>query len=175
MDLAAEAVAFVAPLNDPGMMMEALYMRSCTMVYRGDFAGARDHCERAADYDDRERTKLWAAYTGQDSGVTYRRYLALALWHLGYADQAMTVDREMRQLARSIGHAFSTAHAVDFTACLYQFCRLGSEVQAAAEEEIAIATDQGFSSGRRSARSIRARDCSCTAAMSRRCRSFCMA
>ena len=33
---------------------------------------------------------------------------------------------------------------MDFTACLYQFSRLGSEVQAAAEEEIAIATDQGF-------------------------------
>ena len=27
---------------------------------------------------------------------------------------------------------------------LYQFCRLGAEVQAAAEEEIAIATEQGF-------------------------------
>jgi serine/threonine protein kinase/tetratricopeptide (TPR) repeat protein len=142
--LAAEAVAFVAPLNDPGMTMEALYMRGCIMFYRGDFAGAREHCERATDYDDRERTKLWAAYTGQDSGVVHRSCLALALWHLGYADQAMTVDREVRQLARTIGHAFSTAHAVDFTACLYQFARLANEVEAAAGEEIAIATDQGF-------------------------------
>jgi predicted ATPase len=33
---------------------------------------------------------------------------------------------------------------VDFTAYLYHYCRLGAEVQAAAEEELAIGTEQGF-------------------------------
>ena len=33
---------------------------------------------------------------------------------------------------------------MDFSACLHQFCRLGSEVAAAAEEEIVVATEQGF-------------------------------
>jgi predicted ATPase len=56
----------------------------------------------------------------------------------------MTLDRETRELAKSIGHAFSLGHAVDFTALLYFYCSLGAEVQAAAEEEIAVATDQGF-------------------------------
>jgi predicted ATPase len=76
--------------------------------------------------------------------VTHRCYLALALWHLGYPDQALRVDRETRELARTIGHAFSTGHAVDFTAFLYHYCRLGAEVLATAEEELALATDQGF-------------------------------
>ena len=76
--------------------------------------------------------------------MTHRCYLALALWHLGYPDQALKLDRETRELARTIGHAFSLGHAVDFTAFLYHYCRLGAEVQAAAEEEMAIATEQGF-------------------------------
>ena len=76
--------------------------------------------------------------------MTHRCYLALALWHLGYPDQALKLDREMRELARTIGHAFSLGHAVDFAAFLYHYCRLGAEVQAAAEEEMAIATEQGF-------------------------------
>ncbi len=97
-----------------------------------------------ADYDDRERTRFWTAYTGHNAGVTHRCYLALALWHLGYPDQALRLDRETHELARTIGHAFSLGYAVDYTACLYHFCRLGAEVQAAAEEEIAIATEQGF-------------------------------
>ena len=97
-----------------------------------------------AFYDDRERTKAWAASSGHNAGVTHRCYLALALWHLGYPDQAMKLDRETRELAGTIGHAFSTAHAVDFTACLYHNCRVGTEVQRAAEEETAIATEQGF-------------------------------
>jgi predicted ATPase len=125
--------------------MEALFMRGATMFYRGQFAEARACYENAvACYDDRGRTRFWATYSGHNAGVTHRCYLALVLWHLGYPDQARLLDRETRELARSIGHAFSTGHAIDFTAFLCHYCRLGADVQAAAEEELALATDQGF-------------------------------
>jgi serine/threonine protein kinase/predicted ATPase len=144
-ELAAEGLALAKRLNDPGMMMEALFMPGATMFYRGDFAGARACYESAvAAFDDRERTKFWTAHTGHDAGVTHRCYLELALWHLGFPDQALKIDREMRELARTIGHAFSSGHAVDFTAYLHNYCRLGAEVRVAAEEEIAIGADQGF-------------------------------
>jgi predicted ATPase len=144
-DLAADGMALAERLNDPGMLMEALFMPGVTMFYRGEFAGARSCYEKAiAAFDDRERTKFWTAYTGHNAGVTHRCYLALVLWHLGYPDQALQVDRETRQLARTIGHAYSLGHAVDFTAYLYHYCRLGVEVLAAAEEEMAIGAEQGF-------------------------------
>ena len=42
MDLAAEGMEFASRLNDPGLLMEALFMSGETMLYRGDFAaGAR--------------------------------------------------------------------------------------------------------------------------------------
>lgn len=144
-DLAAEGMAFAERLNDPGMMMEALFMPGVTMFYRARFADARACHEKAlTEYDDRARTHFWSAYTGHDAGVTHRCYLALALWHLGYPDQARKVAHESCELARTIDHAFSLAHAVDFSSCLHQFCRLGADASAAAEEEIAIATEQGF-------------------------------
>ena len=144
-DLAGEGMRRADRLADPGILMEALFMPGVTMFYQGEFSAARQYFERAlATYDDRERTKFWSTLTGHNAGVTHRCYLALTLWQLGYPDQAIRVDREARELARTIGHACSTAHAVDFTACLHQFSRLGSEVQAAADEEIAIATNQGF-------------------------------
>jgi predicted ATPase len=143
--LAAEGMTLAERRNDPGMLMEAFFMRGATMFYRGQFAEARACYETAvAGYDDRARTRLWATHTGHNAGVTHRCYLALVLWHLGYPDQALRLDREMRELARTIGHAFTTGHAIDFTAFLYHYCRLGAEVQAAAEEELALATDQGF-------------------------------
>jgi predicted ATPase len=126
-------------------MMEALFMPGVTGFYRAEFTDSRACHEKAlAAYDDRERTKFWTAYTGHNAGVTHRCYLALDFWHLGYPDRAVQVVREARELARTIGHAFSLGHGVDFTAYLYHYCRLGSEVQAAAEEEMAIATEQGF-------------------------------
>jgi predicted ATPase len=143
--LAADGMALADRLDDSGMRMEALFMAGVTMFYRGQFAEARACHEKAVNaYDDRERTRLWTAYTGHNAGVTHRCYLALALWHLGYPDQALRLDRETQELARTIGHAFNLGHAVDFTAVLYHYCRLGAQVQAAAEEETAIGTEQGF-------------------------------
>jgi class 3 adenylate cyclase/predicted ATPase len=144
-ELAAEGMEFAGRLNDPGILMEALFMAGETRLYRADFAGARDSFAKAvAEYDDRERTKIWAAQTSHNAGITCRSNLAVALWHLGYPDQALKVNREMRELAREIAHPFSLAYALHHTCWLYQLCRLGAEVRAAAEEEIALATEQGF-------------------------------
>ena len=116
------------------------------MLYRGDFSGAHEGCERSiAKYDDRSRTAYWATLIGEDAGVTNRCYLALALWHLGYPDRALQLNRETLTLAREINHSFSLAYALHhYSAWLHQHCRLGAETEAAAEEQIQIATDQGF-------------------------------
>jgi predicted ATPase len=125
--------------------MEALFLSSVAALYRGDFAGAREHSERAiSEYDDRERTKIWASITGEDSGVGVRCYLSLSLWHLGYPDQALTLSRETIELARAIGHPFSLEYALHHGGWLRQHCRLGEEAQATGEEQIEIATEQGF-------------------------------
>jgi predicted ATPase len=145
-DGAAEGMGFARRLNDPGMLMEALFVSGSNQLYfRGDFAAARDCFATAVvEYDDRERTRNWAAHTGHDAGVTCRSNLAVCLWHLGYADQALQTNHEAVELARRIGHPFSLAYALHCTGWLCQICRLGAELQAAAEEEFRIATEQGF-------------------------------
>ena len=145
MELAAEGMELASRLNDAGIMMEALFMSGETMLYQADFAGARDCFATAvAQFEDRERTKFWAAHTGHNASVTHRSNLAVSLWHLGFPDQAMEANREMNQLAGEIGHAFSVAYALHHTAWLHQYCRNGGEVRAAAEQQIAIANEHGF-------------------------------
>ena len=144
-ELADEAMALGERLNDPGILMEALFLRGLTRLYRGDFAGTRDCCARAiAEFDDRERNAFWATLVGEDAGVTHRCYLALALWHLGFPEQALQLNGEMLKLARTIHQPFSLEYALHHTAWLYQHCRLGMQAQAAADEQIRIATEQGF-------------------------------
>src|SRR5258707_6273844 len=107
-DLAADGMTLAESLNDPGMLMEAMFMPGVTMFYRAQFAGARACYENALGaYDDRERTKFWTAYSGHDAGVTHRCYLALALWHLAYPDQARKLACKMCELRRTIGHSFT--------------------------------------------------------------------
>lgn len=144
-DLAEEAMEFGERLNDPGILMEALLLRGLTMLYRGDFPGAHEALARSiADYDDRARTAYWAGLIGEDAGVTNRRYLALALWHLGYPDRAQELNRETLALAREINHPFSLEYALHHTGWLLQHCRLGGPAQRAGDEGIRIATEQGY-------------------------------
>ena len=144
-ELVAEAMEFARPLDDPGGMMEASYTAGQTMLYRADFAGARDSFATAvADFDDPVRVKFWAAQTGHYAGINIRCNLAVSLWHLGYPDQALRVNREVCQMARGVGHPFSLAYCLHHTSWLYHFCRLGIELQVTSEEQVAISSEQGF-------------------------------
>jgi predicted ATPase len=98
------------------------------------------------EYDDRARTRFWAGITGEDSGVFHRCYLSVSLWHLGYPDQALKLNQVAIELARTIGHPFTLTFALEHRAWLHNRCRLAAEAWAAAEEEIALATEQGFAS-----------------------------
>jgi predicted ATPase len=145
MKLCDEATALSERLNDPGILMEALFVTGLTSFLHGDFAGARAcHARAIADYDDRERTKFWAGHTGQDSGVTHRCWLALALWHLGYPDQALQVNRKVLDLAHSLGHPFSLVYAQHMSGLLYQNCRIGAQTKAAGAQQLPVAAEQRF-------------------------------
>lgn len=143
--LATDGMALAESANDPGMRMEALFMPGVTNYYRGHFADARKCFDKALDnYEDSELTRFWTNYTGHNASVTHRCYLALALWHLGYPDQAVRTIHEARELAQLIGHTFTLGHAIDFAAVLFQDCRLGADLQAVGVEELTLGADQGF-------------------------------
>jgi tetratricopeptide (TPR) repeat protein len=145
MDLAREAIGLAERFEDPGIWMEALFLLGATLFYRGDFFGAIAQFEKALSrYDDRERTRLWASRIGQDAGIGHRCHLVLALWYLGYPEQALRASQEMRKLAHLIGHPFSLAYAQHHTSWLYHQLRLPAETKAASEEGIQTATQQGF-------------------------------
>jgi serine phosphatase RsbU (regulator of sigma subunit) len=144
-DLADEAIKFGERMSDLGILMEGYFLRGLTMLYRGNFFEARECCARSIDdYDDRSRTAFWATFIGEDAGVTARCYLALAIWHLGFPDGAQRLGSETLALAREIHHPFSLEYALHHAAWLRHDCRLGALAQAAGEEQIRIADEQGY-------------------------------
>jgi tetratricopeptide (TPR) repeat protein len=126
-------------------MMEVLFIPGLTLLFRGDFAAAREHFEKAVtEYDDRERTRFWAAILGQDSGVGHRSFLSLALWHLGCPDQALKVSREVCELARELGRPYDLCGALQQRDWLCYLCRLRADARTAGEELVDVASEQGF-------------------------------
>jgi class 3 adenylate cyclase/predicted ATPase len=145
MELAAEAMEFAERLNDPGLLMEASLLPAATRLFRADFVGARDCSERAlSNYEDRARCAYWLRYTGQDAGVSLRAIFALTLWNLGFPDRALRVSREGCELGRQIRHPFSLCFALQSANRVLQRCRLAAEALAVAEEQMRLATEQGF-------------------------------
>ena len=145
MALALEAIDRAERLDDPGVWMEALFLMGVTLFYRGDFVGARQQYEKAlSQYDDRGRTRAWATRVGEDAGVTHRCYLALSLWHLGYPEKALEVNREMLEIARTIDHPFSLAYAQHHTSWLYHQLRLSDETLAFSDEGVRTSAEHGF-------------------------------
>jgi pentatricopeptide repeat protein len=143
---AQETLAWAEAEHDPGIIREALHIPSVTMHYRGDFARTYECSARAiALGDDPEQCRIWSERTGQNSAVANRCYLFLSLWHLGFPDQALRVSEVAVALARKLAHPFSLAYALHHASLLYLQVRLGARLSAAAQEQLEISTQQGFS------------------------------
>jgi predicted ATPase/class 3 adenylate cyclase/DNA-binding winged helix-turn-helix (wHTH) protein len=115
-----------------------------TLAFLGEFATAQAHLDRGMTLYDPEQHRSLASLYGQDQGVICRSWAALALWCLGYPDQALRRSREAVILAQELAHPFSLAYAICFAG---MFCQLRRDVQAAQERatvEIALCAEQGF-------------------------------
>jgi predicted ATPase len=77
--------------------------------------------------------------------VAYLSFGAVALWLLGYPDQAVRCSREAVALGEELGQPGSRATALYFATVLRQYRREGPAVREIAEAAAAIATEHGLS------------------------------
>jgi len=115
-----------------------------TLVWLGEFAGARAHLEQGMALYNLQWHRSHAFLYGYDSGVHCLSFGAWALWYLGYPDQALRRIHDALTLAQELSHPFSLAFALAFAAWLHQLRREGQAVQEPVGAVIALSTDQGF-------------------------------
>ena len=139
-----EAMELIEPLNNPGLRVEALFIGVLTSFYRGEFAKTVELCEQGFPLFDLETSKQHARHTGQNVGATMQSYWALALWHLGYPEQAIDRAAQAVALARSLKHPFSLAYALCHASWLHHHCRHREAVEKFSQEEIVLSTEQSF-------------------------------
>jgi hypothetical protein len=68
----------------------------------------------------------------------------MALWCLGYPDQALKKIRAAISLAQELSHSLSLARALEFAALIHQYRREGQAAQERAEAALTLCTEQGF-------------------------------
>ena len=121
--VAEQALAVAAPEPDPEATAFANRMMGIVDWATGDFLAAAPRLRRVAE--------LYAAGSGnvtdlrysQDHSVWSLSLLALALWPLGFVDQAIEAASKALARAQQLNHAMTTAFALIFGSTLCEFVR----------------------------------------------------
>ena len=144
-EMAEELHALATELNDPALILQSQQAFAVTTLCLGQPGATRAHMERATELYDPRRHHGQTLLFGQDPGVACLAFGAVALWLLGYPDQAVHKSGEATRLSHELSQPSSQALALHFAAMLHQCRGDGRSALASADLALAIAADQGFS------------------------------
>ncbi len=140
LNLAKRSLAIVKEQQNSGILLAAEQMNAISLHYLGKFSASQTHCEQIlAIYDPQKHHAMSQVYNF-DLGVQSLLYSSFNLWFLGYSEQALNKGNEAIALARSLGHTFSLAIALECNSSLYFFRQEPQDGYNLAVEQLELAT-----------------------------------
>jgi len=143
-ELGEQLLSLTNSVQDPALLPEIHRALGEPLLWLGEFVPARVHLEEGITLYNPQQNRSHALVYGLDPGVLCLSFTAIALWSLGYPDQALKRGQEALALAQRLFHPPSTAFALLFAAWLHWLRREGQTAQERAEEMITLCTEQGF-------------------------------
>jgi DNA-binding winged helix-turn-helix (wHTH) protein/tetratricopeptide (TPR) repeat protein len=141
--LAEEFLRMAQQAQDAALLIEGLVALGVCLFYLGRVATAHAHLQEGLALYDAQRSRAHSFPAGQDLRVLGLTYDAMALWVLGYPEQALEQSRRAINLAEEVAHPWDLAMALGYAAVV---CVLRGDRQTAlerAEATIQLATAQG--------------------------------
>ena len=144
-DLSYELLELARREQDKELLLQAHHAAWPCLLYGGEFLLSREHAEQGfALYDPQEHRSHALRYGGHDPGVCCRYHGALALWLLGWPDQATAMAHHAVRLATDLAQPFSLAIALGYVSFLHQFRGEARLAEEQAEATIARSAEQAF-------------------------------
>jgi predicted ATPase len=145
LELAKNLFTLGQSARDESHLLQSRLALAVTSLSLGDPAATRQHTEQVAVLYDPSQHNSYTRLYGQDPGVTALSFRAVALWLLGYPDQALEYSRQAVTAGAKLGQPTTYALALHFAAMLRQYRRENTAVQGFADATTAIATEHGLS------------------------------
>jgi predicted ATPase len=144
--LGGELLDIAREIDDTTYLARAHMMQGEILYWLGEFASAREQCKQglAVQSGDPQQQRAALLRYGNDTGVGCGVYSAMALWHLGYPDQAAAKIREMLALAESLSHPFTLVFVLRFAVQLDLLIQDHRAAQAHARRLIELTNEHGF-------------------------------
>jgi predicted ATPase len=144
-ELGERLLALARQAQDRAQLLQAHMALAVTSFSLGDLVATRANAEQGVALYDPLRHSGHAHLYGQDPRVGCLAFGAVAVWLLGYPDQAIERSREAVALGGELGHPTTRALALYFASMLQQYCRDAPAVQESAEATAAIGDEHGLS------------------------------
>ncbi len=130
--------------GDDDLRVEATRALGNTLFLLGDCTPALAYMNQSVEAYHPERHRAHVMTYGTDPGIASRSVAALALWNLGYPDQARQRIHEALALARGLKHPFILGWTLSYAAVVSQHCRAQDACLTQAMECLSVSTDHGF-------------------------------
>jgi predicted ATPase len=143
-ELGEQVLRLAQGMGDKLVFLIAHSLLGVPLLALGNLLASREHLERGIALYNPEHHRFIAALFGDDPGVSCRSVVALALWFLGYPEQALKRNLEALALAQELALPYSVAFALSFTAWVHVRRREAGEAQARIGALLSLATEQGF-------------------------------
>jgi predicted ATPase len=140
----AEQVLRLADSVDRSLLPVAHSLVGLPLLSTADFSAARAHLEQGIASYDFQRHRSLAFEHGDDPGLTSLVFLAIALWFVGYPDQALVRIREAQALAERLEAPYSLAFALSFSAWIHVRRGEPAATEACCDALMTLAAEQGF-------------------------------
>jgi predicted ATPase len=115
-----------------------------TLFARGKFAAAHAALERSISMCEDSKAAAYLDLSAQDPRVHVRLYDGMALWLLGYPDQALRICAEARRYADDSRHPFSEAMARTISLRVHQLRGEAAVVAREVTAAIELCKEHGF-------------------------------
>jgi class 3 adenylate cyclase/predicted ATPase len=130
--------------HDLALFFIAHYANGATSLWLGVLPAARQYLEEGIARSTPDQRRALVFRMGQDPSHLCRAYAAIALWLLGYPEQALARLHDALGLAHELSHPFNLIHARCLAGFVSQFRRDVPAVYEYAEAAVALSTEQGF-------------------------------
>jgi len=144
-ELGSQLFQFAGHMGDADLSFQAHHALWTTLVARGDLTTCQLHIEQGLQLyqTDRHYAQTFV-YGGHDPGACCRIHGGFLYWLRGYPDRALQLSQEALVLGKELSHGQTLAWALSGNAMVHQFRGEPMAAQKAAEEAIALSTEQQF-------------------------------
>jgi predicted ATPase len=145
LELAVRLFTIAQNAEDQARFVQAHMAMAVASFSKGELAATREHTERGIAIYDPKQHGGHSHIFGQDPLAVCRAFGAVALWLLGFPDQAVESSRKAVAYGEELGHPTTHALALYFATMVGQYCRDAPAVQRYADATMAIGVEHKLS------------------------------